>query len=120
MEIKNIQVTTNTKGETSCGDLGISSSEWYNLLKDPHSKAYHNVLFCILRMPMHKSSCKSLSEEYGKTPQHYNSKVIAFAQWAQKSLITTQPYIQSYSFLLRISAYFKRIMRKLQCILLWL
>lgn len=86
MEIKKIQVITNSKGETSCGDIGISSMEWYDLLKKSQSKDYLNALFCFLRMSGHKSSCKSLSEEYGQTPQYYNSKITAFAQWVQKDL----------------------------------
>ena len=86
MEIKEIQVTTNSKGETSCGDLGISSSEWYELLQTPQANTYLNELILILRAPEHKASCKFLSDSYGNVPQYYNSKITAFAKYTQRTL----------------------------------
>ena len=86
MDFKDIQVTTNSKGEISCGNIGISSTEWYELLQAPQAETYIDELILILRTPEHKASCKYLSDKYGNVPQYYNSKVTAFAKWVQKKL----------------------------------
>lgn len=86
MEIQEIQITTNSKGETTCGDLGITTSEWYTLLKKLQPDTGFDELLCMLRMPKHKASCKMLSETYGQLPQFYNNKIISFAKWVQKEL----------------------------------
>ena len=80
MNLKEIEVTTNSKGEISCGYIEISTDEWYDILKQPEASKYVNEQYCILRMPDHKTSCKPLSEKYGLKFQHYNSMIKAFSQ----------------------------------------
>ena len=86
MEITTIQVTTNAQGEITCGELGIKTHEWYNLLQQSEARQYLDTLFAMLRSPQHKSSCKALGETYGNVPQHYEAKITAFSQWVQKEL----------------------------------
>jgi DNA polymerase III delta prime subunit len=78
--------TINNNGEYSCGDIGISTSDWYGLLLDKDAKQYIDVLLCFLREPEHTGSCKSVSKKYGNTAQHYNSKITSFSKWVQKTL----------------------------------
>lgn len=78
--------TVNNNGEYSCGDIGISASEWYDLLLDDNAKNYIDALLCFLREPEHTGSCKNISKKYGNTAQHYNSKITNFSKWVQKKL----------------------------------
>ena len=78
--------TKNSNGEYSCGDIGITSDEWYRLLQDIKAKPYIETLLCFLREPGHKCYCSQLAEKYGKTAQYYNIKNTKFAQWVQKKL----------------------------------
>ena len=77
----------NSNGEYSCGDIGISSDEWYKLLQDNKSKPYIETLLCFLREPEHKCYCSQLAKEYGKTAaQYFNSQIAQFSQWVEKKL----------------------------------
>ena len=86
MEINEFQVITNAKGEITCGDIGITSAEWLDLIKRPEASRYLDALFCILRMPKHKASCNMLHATYGQQPQHYNAKILSFSKWVQNTL----------------------------------
>lgn len=78
--------TANNNGKYSCGDIGVSTSDWYELLKDDNAKPYIETLLCFLREPKHTGSCKNVSKKYGYPAQHFNSKITNFSKWVQKKL----------------------------------
>ena len=78
--------TVNDNGEYSCGDIGISKEEWFELLKDNEAQQYHDALFCFLRMEDHAATCTAVAKKNGKTYEHYNAKISNFAKWVQKKL----------------------------------
>lgn len=86
MELNTLRETVNTNGEYSCGDIGVSASEWLELLKQPEARKYHEALFCFLREPNQKGSCTSVAQKYGKSLNYYNGNVKGFSQWVQKRL----------------------------------
>ena len=86
MAQKTIYQKVNDKGEYSCGDIGISAKEWFELLKDVDAKPYHDTLFCFLREPDHAVTCNTLSKKYGNKAAYYNAKVSNFAKWVQRKL----------------------------------
>ena len=86
MAVKTLYKTINTNGEYSCGDIGVTTEEWLDLLNDENSKPYHEALLCFLRQKEHKATCTKVSQVYGKSAQYYNSKVYNFSKWVQKRL----------------------------------
>ena len=86
MALKTLYKTINTNGEYSCGDIGVTTEEWLDLLNDEKSKPYHEALLCFLRQKEHKATCTKVSQVYGKPAEHYNSKVYNFSKWVQKRL----------------------------------
>ena len=86
MAVKTLYKTINTNGEYSCGDIGVTTEEWLDLLNDENSKPYHEALLCFLRQKEHKATCEKVSQVYGKPAQYYNSKVYNFSKWVQKRL----------------------------------
>lgn len=86
MAVKTLYKTINTNGEYSCGDIGVTTEEWLDILNDEKSKPYHEVLLCFLRQKEHKATCVKVSQVYGKPAQYYNSKVYNFSKWVQKCL----------------------------------
>ena len=86
MAVKTLYKTVNTNGEYSCGDIGVTTAEWLDLLRDEKSKPYHEVLLCFLRQKEHKATCVKVSQVYGKPAQYYNSKVYNFSKWVQQRL----------------------------------
>ena len=86
MAVKTLYKTINTNGEYSCGDIGVTTEEWLDLLNDEKSKPYHEALLCFLRQKEHKATCVKVSQVYGKPAQYYNSKVYNFSMWVQKRL----------------------------------
>ena len=86
MAVKTLYKTINTNGEYSCGDIGVTTEEWLDLLNDENSKPYHEALLCFLRQKEHKATCVKVSQVYGKPAQYYNSKVYNFSKWVQKRL----------------------------------
>ena len=86
MAVKTLYKTINTNGEYSCGDIGVTTEEWLDLLNDKKSKPYHEALLCFLRQKEHKATCTKVSQVYGKPAQYYNSKVYNFSKWVQKRL----------------------------------
>ena len=86
MAVKTLYKTINTNGEYSCGDIGVTTAEWLDLLNDEKSKPYHEALLCFLRQKEHKATCTKVSQVYGKPAEHYNSKVYNFSKWVQKRL----------------------------------
>lgn len=78
--------TINQDGEYSCGDIGITSDEWYDLLCDNGANQYLNTLMCFLREPDNTGSCSNVALKYGNTAQHYNAKITAFSKWIEKKL----------------------------------
>lgn len=86
MAVKTLYKTINTNGEYSCGDIGVTTEEWLDILNDENSKPYHEALLCFLRQKEHKATCIKVSQVYGKPAQYYNSKVYNFSKWVQKRL----------------------------------
>ena len=86
MAVKTLYKTVNTNGEYSCGDIGVTTEEWLDLLNDEKSKPYHEALLCFLRQKEHKATCTKVSQVYGKPAEHYNSKVYNFSKWVKKRL----------------------------------
>lgn len=86
MAVKTLYKTINTNGEYSCGDIGVTTDEWLDILNDEKSKPYHEALLCFLRQKEHKATCVKVSQVYGKPVQYYNSKVYNFSKWVQKRL----------------------------------
>lgn len=86
MAVKTLYKTINTNGEYSCGDIGVTTEEWLDILNDEKSKPYHEALLCFLRQKEHKVTCTKVSQVYGKPAEHYNSKVYNFSKWVQKRL----------------------------------
>lgn len=84
--LQTIYQTATSNGEYSCGDLGISTQDWLELLQSSKAKRYLETLFCFLREQEHTSTCKEVSLKYGKTTGHYNAKVTNFSKWVQKKL----------------------------------
>ncbi len=78
--------TVNNDGEYSCGDIGITTDEWFDLLSDNGANQYINALLCFLREPDNTGSCANVALKYGKTAQHYNAKITAFSKWVEKKL----------------------------------
>ena len=78
--------TVNNNGEYSCDDILITADEWFELLKNPDAKPYHDTLFCFLREPEHAATCADVAKKYGLSPKHYNAKITNFAKWVQKKL----------------------------------
>ncbi len=86
MAVKTLYKTINTNGEYSCGDIGVTTEKWLDLLRDEKSMPYHEALLCFLRQKEHKATCIKVSQVYGKPAEHYNSKVYNFSKWVQKRL----------------------------------
>ena len=86
MALETIYKTVNDNGEYSCGDIGISKEEWFQLLKHPDAKPYFDTLCCFLRMPEHAGTCTAVAKKFGKTYEHYNAKISNFARWVQRKL----------------------------------
>ena len=86
MAVKTLYKTINTNGEYNCGDIGVTTVEWLDILNDEKSKPYHEALLCFLRQKEHKATCTKVSQVYGKPAEHYNSKVYNFSKWVQKRL----------------------------------
>ena len=86
MALETIYKTVNDNGEYSCGDIGITKEEWFELLKDNDTQQYRDALFCFLRMPDHAATCTEVAKIFGNSPKHYNAKIMNFAKWTQKRL----------------------------------
>ncbi len=86
MALDTLYKTVNSNGEYSCGDIGISTKEWLELLNEAEAKPYLDALYCFLREPEHKGTCSNAALKYGKPAAHYNSKVTNFSKWVQKKL----------------------------------
>lgn len=86
MAVKTLYTTINTNGEYSCGDIGVTTEEWLDLLSDEKSKPYHEALLCFLRQKEHKATCTKVSQVYGEPAEYYISKVYNFSKWVQKRL----------------------------------
>ena len=86
MSIETLYKTENSKGEFSCGDIGISKEEWFELLKDNDAQQYRDALFCFLRMPDHAATCTEVAKIFGNSPKHYNAKIMNFGRWVQRKL----------------------------------
>ena len=78
--------TINTNGTYTYGDIGISIEEWLGLLHNEKAKPYIDILLCFLREPEHKGTCSSLGLKYGKSSQHFNSKITRFSELVQGEL----------------------------------
>lgn len=86
MELRTFHTIVTDKGEQTCGDIGIFTDEWLDLLRKEQARRYIETLSYLLREQGHKASCTMLSAKYGEPSQHYNGKVTGFAKWVQKEL----------------------------------
>ena len=73
-------------GEYSCNEVEISVDEWLSLLQDERAERYIETLSYFLNEPNYTTSCKSLALKYGKTPSHFNGKIMNFSKWVQAKL----------------------------------
>lgn len=78
--------TKNNNGEYSCGDIGITTEEWMDLLDKEEAAAYIDALVCFLREPEQRESCSVVGLKYGKPAQYFNNKITSFSKWVQKKL----------------------------------
>lgn len=76
----------NAKGEYSCGDIGVSTEEWLDLLHREKAQQYIDVLLCFLREPEQKGTCTEIGKKYGKLSKHINGKVTKFSEWVRDEL----------------------------------
>lgn len=86
MELETIYKTKNKNGKYSCGDIGITTEEWYDLLCNDKAEPYIDTLLAFMREPQHCGTCSAIAQKYNYTAQHYNAKVTNFAKWVQKKL----------------------------------
>lgn len=86
MALETIYKVSNEKGEYSCGELGISLEDWYDLISQPKAEQYIDSLLCFLREPDHKATCTTVAKKYGESASHYVGKINGFAKWVQKTL----------------------------------
>lgn len=86
MAFDTIYKTKNENGKYSCGDIGITTEEWYSLLCNDKAEAYIDTLLAFMREPQHSGTCSAIAQKYNYPAQHYNAKVTNFAKWAQKEL----------------------------------
>lgn len=84
MPLKTFYKTETSKGEYSCGDIGISKKEWLDLLKHPDAQSYLDTLLCFLREPNHAGTCNAIATKYGNSYNFYNAKITNFSKWVQK------------------------------------
>lgn len=84
-KIKQYTVTKNGK-EYDCGEINISTEQWYQLLKEPKAKLYTKTLFDFLREPGHKGSCYAVATKYNSDPQSYNAKIMHLGKWVHAQL----------------------------------
>ncbi len=84
MEIKKVLLQD---GEYQC-DIDVSVEEWKDILHDKTlmNENYIDALFKFYSEPEHKSTCKTLGEKYGVSPESYNGSISNFAQAVQKKL----------------------------------
>lgn len=78
--------TINNNGEYSCGDIGVTTDEWIDILHKDKAKPYIDALIYFLREPEQKGTCSGVGLKYGKPAQHFNSKITSFSEWVQKEL----------------------------------
>ena len=83
---RTLHITINSKGEQSCGDIGVSADEWLDLLRKEAAMQYIDTLLCFLREPGHEGSCTIVGSKYGKPSLHYNGKITGFSKWVQRQL----------------------------------
>lgn len=86
MAFKTLAQSYDSFGNITCGDIGVSSSEWEKLLATPEADSYLDYLLSILRLPSDCRSCKEAALVYGRDPKYYNNKNVGFAKWVQKKL----------------------------------
>ena len=86
MAFETIYVTKDESNKYSCGDIGITTDDWYSLICDDKAKPYIDTLLVFMREPQHSGTCLAIAQKYNNSPQHYNAKVTNFAKWVQKRL----------------------------------
>ena len=86
MAVETIYKTKNESGRYSCGDIGITTEEWYGLLCNDKAEPYIDTLLAFMREPQHCGTCSAIAQKYNCPAQHYNAKVTNFAKWVQKKL----------------------------------
>ncbi len=69
-------------------DTGISVSEWIEILQDDEfmRASYKDTLIKFYKESGHKSTCKKLSEKYGKNSTTYNGSITQFGKAVQERL----------------------------------
>lgn len=86
MAFKTLHKIKTDNDKYSCGDIGITTEDWLNLICDDTAKPYIETLLAFMREPQHCGCCSVIAKKYNVPAQHYNAKVMNFAKWVQKKL----------------------------------
>lgn len=86
MALQTIYKTIKTDGEYTCENIGISTEEWYSLLKQPKANQYIDSLLCFLREPNHLATCTTVAKNNGESASHYIGKINGFAKWVKSNI----------------------------------
>lgn len=86
MALDTIYEIKNQSGKYTCGDIGITTEDWYDLICDVKAEPYIDTLLAFMREPQHCGTCSAIAQKYNSPAQHYNAKVTNFAKWVQKKL----------------------------------
>lgn len=86
MALQTIYKTIKTDGEYTCENIGISTEEWYSLLKQPKANQYIDSLLCFLREPNHLATCTTVAKNNGESASHYIGKINGFAKWVKSTI----------------------------------
>lgn len=86
MALETIYKIKNQSGKYTCGYIGITSEDWYELICDVKAEPYIKTLLAFMREPQHCGTCSAIAQKYNSPAQHYNAKITNFAKWVQKKL----------------------------------
>ena len=75
MALETIYKTKNESGRYSCGDIGVTTEEWYGLLCYDKAEPYIDTLLAFMREPQHCGTCSAMAQKYNTPAQHYNAKL---------------------------------------------
>lgn len=62
MAFDTIYKTKNESGKYSCGDIGITTEEWYGLICNDNAEPYIDTLLTFLREPQHSGTCSVIAQ----------------------------------------------------------
>lgn len=67
-------------------EFKLSKEDWKEILQNPYFESYLDIIIKFYEEKDNRSTCKNLSEKFGKDSQYYNAKVTAFTKAVQKYL----------------------------------